>query len=148
MKPGRQTAITEIISEMKIETQQQLIDALAARGFRATQATLSRDIRDLNLVKEPDPGGRSHYVRRVEPDTGNDGTLRSIMRQSVIFYETAQNLIVLKTFPGLASAACAAIDGMHVPGLVGTIAGDDTGFLAMKSAEYAEELVNRIHELV
>lgn len=149
MKPGRQTVIIDIISQQNIETQQQLMDALAERGVKSTQATLSRDIHDLRLIKEPGPDGRARYVRPAEVENSKaDETLRSILRQSVISSEAAQNIIVVKTFPGLASAVCAAIDGMKIDGLVGTLAGDDTAFIAMKTSDLSENLVSRFHELV
>lgn len=150
MKPGRQTVIIEIISEKNIETQQQLIEELAARGIRSTQATLSRDIRDLKLIKEPSADGRSRYVRKEEPEEEKkaEDIMKAILRPSVKSYETAQNIIVIKTFPGLASAACAAIDSMKLSGLVGTIAGEDTIFIAMKTPQIAEELVEKMHEIL
>ena len=142
MKPGRQNVILDIISTQNIETQNQLLDALAERGINATQATLSRDIKDLRLIKETGPDGMVHYVL---PGAGisasRGGRLQKIVRESVISFDTAMNIIVIKTLPGLASAVCSAFDVMEVDGLVGTIAGDDTGFLAMKSVEYAEKYV-------
>lgn len=150
MKSGRQAVIIEIISENNIETQQQLIDALAARGIRSTQATLSRDIRDLRLVKEPAEGGGSRYVRKEEPqeEKSVEDLMRVILKPGVRSYEAAENIVVIKTFPGVASAACAAIDGMQIDGLVGTIAGDDTIFMAMKTSGKALELVERMHEIL
>lgn len=149
MKSGRQTVIIDIISEKIIETQQQLIEELAARGIRSTQATLSRDIRDLKLIKEPSSDGRSRYVQKEEPEEKKaDDIMRAILKPSVKSYEAARNILVIKTFPGLASAACAAIDGMEIHGLVGTIAGDDTIFVAMKTSQLADEMVEKMHEIL
>lgn len=150
MKTGRQTVIIDIISQKNIETQQQLMDELAARGITTTQATLSRDIRDLKLIKEPSSDGGARYVRKEDPEEEQraDNVIRVLLKPSVKSYESAMNLVVIKTFPGLASAACAAIDGMDIPGLVGTIAGDDTFFIAMKTVQQAEELVERMHVLL
>ena len=149
MKSGRQTVIIDIISEKIIETQQQLIEELAARGIRSTQATLSRDIRDLKLIKEPSADGRSRYVQKEEPEEKKaDDIMRAILKPSVKSYEAARNILVIKTFPGLASAACAAIDGMEIHGLVGTIAGDDTIFVAMKTSQLADEMVEKMHEIL
>ena len=150
MKSGRQSVIMDIISEKDIETQQQLMEELMERGVHSTQATLSRDIHDLHLVKEPVFGGKSRYVCRKEPakEIKADDVLRSILKPSVKSYEAAQNLIVIKTFPGVASAACAAINGMEIDGLVGTIAGDDTIFVAMKTNQMAEILIERMHEIL
>ena len=132
MKPGRQSAILEIIAERDIETQHQLLQALAERGVKSTQATLSRDIKDMRLVKELGPKGNYRYVAARMDQDDFDDRLRKIFKESVISFDIAQNLFVIRTLPGLASAACSAMDAIEVDGLVGTIAGDDTAFLAMK----------------
>lgn len=145
MKPGRQNVILEIISSQEIETQHQLMLALFERGIRSTQATLSRDIKDMGLVKQLGPNGTYRYVASRQ---GNEEEvrqkLRTIFRESVMSYDTAQNLLVIKTMPGLASAACAAIDGMRIEKMVGTLAGDDTAFLAMKDQQAALDLQKMI----
>lgn len=139
MKTARQNVILQIIAENEIETQSQLIDALAERGVKSTQATLSRDIKDLQLVKELGDSGKYHYaVSGKSKSNDYEQRLKKIFRESVTSYGIAQNIIVLKTLPGLAPAACSALDSMHIDSLVGTIAGDDTAFLAMKDAEAAE----------
>ena len=151
MKSERQEVIVKIISEKNIETQHQLQQALAELGVGSTQATLSRDIRALKLVKEQGPDGKQHYVlpQTEKKISGSpDDTLRLIFKQSVISSDTAGNLAVLKTYPGLASAACAAVDGADIPGIVGTIAGEDTVFIAMKTAEIAAGFIERMHEYV
>ena len=149
MKPGRQNVILEIIEKESIETQQQLMDALLKRGVKSTQATLSRDIRDLKLIKEPGRDGKSHYVKPALTQTSRfDDALRSVLKQSLVSYDNAENLLVLRTLPGLAMAVCTALDGMKIEGLLGTVAGDDTCFLAMKTAEQAEILKGQIHEMV
>lgn len=145
MKPGRQSIILDIISSKSIETQFDLMQALLERGVKSTQATLSRDIRDLHLVKEPGPDGRSRYTVSKESELqATDTKLRKIFKESVISMDTAQNILVLKTLPGLANAACSAIDGMSVEGLVGTLAGDDTAFIAMKDCEQAEKFYEMV----
>lgn len=148
MKPGRQNAILEIISERDIETQYQLLEALAERGFKSTQATLSRDIKDMRLVKELGPNGNYRYVAasRTEMDD-YEQRLRKIFKEGVISFDTAQNLFIIKTLPGLAPAACSAIDAMEIKGLVGTLAGDDTAFLAMRDSEAAHNLYHEIEML-
>ena len=150
MKPGRQGIILEIIEQQNIETQTQLQEALAERGVSTTQATLSRDIRDLRLIKEPTENGKTRYVkpRELDDDRSYDGRLRKILRESVLALDIAQNILVVKTLSGLASGACSAIDGMHFEGVVGTLAGDDTAFLAMKDAEMAEELLETLRNLI
>ena len=150
MKPGRQGIILEIIEQQNIETQTQLQEALAERGVSTTQATLSRDIRDLRLIKEPTENGKTRYVkpRELDDDRSYDGRLRKILRESVLALDIAQNILVVKTLAGLASGACSAIDGMHFEGVVGTLAGDDTAFLAMKDAAMAEELLETLRNLI
>ena len=147
MKSGRQTAILEIIAERDIETQHQLLQALAERGVKSTQATLSRDIRDMRLVKELGPKGNYRYVAlRAEADDF-DERLRTIFRESVISYDVAQNLVVIKTLPGLGQGACSAIDSMNIEGLVGSLAGDDTLFLAMRDNEAANTFYHEIESI-
>jgi len=139
VKTRRQEKILEIIAQRDIETQQMLADALREAGFSSTQATISRDIRDLSLVKEMSEDGVYRYVVAVR-EGAYGAKLRTIFRESVDVVACAQNLVVLKTLPGLASAACSALDSMGIPGLVGSIAGDDTAFLAMRDSASAERL--------
>ena len=148
MKQERQNAILELVALQEIETQNQLQEALAARGIQTTQATLSRDIRDLGLWKELSPSGSYHYAPPRQGRENHDLRLRKIFKESVISYETAQNLMVIKTLPGLASAACSALDGMEISGLVGSLAGDDTAFLAMRDVAAARALYEEIHKLL
>lgn len=148
MKADRQSAILEIIASSDIETQNQLMAALEARGVSSTQATLSRDIKELRLVKELSPSGKNRYV---SPST--DGRperrerLHKIFKDSVLSCETAMNLIVVKTIPGLASAAGAVVDSMAAEGFVGTVGGDDTLFVAMKDAYSAEVFCGELKAL-
>lgn len=145
MKPGRQNVILEIIEQQDIETQNQLLEALAKRGIKSTQATLSRDIKDMRLVKELGPTGNYRYTAPVRTENEDiSPRLRNIFKESLVSYDIAQNILVIKTLPGLASASCAALDKMEIDGLVGTLAGDDTAFLAMRDNEYAKKL---FHEL-
>ena len=149
MKSARQEKILEIISAKDVETQSQLIDELSALGIKSTQATLSRDIKELRLVKELTGDGKYRYVAASRDEfTDFDLRLKKIFRECVTTYATAQNLIVIKTLPGLAPAACAALDGMEIDGLVGTLAGDDTAFLAMKDAAAADAFENEIEKLL
>lgn len=149
MKSSRQEKILEIIASRDVETQSQLIDELLACGVKSTQATLSRDIKELRLVKELTSAGKYRYVAASREElTDFDLRLKKIFRESVTSYDTAQNILVLKTLPGLAPAACAALDGMEIEGLVGTLAGDDTAFIAMKNIEAAENFENEIEKLL
>jgi len=149
MKPDRQAIIKDIISTQVIETQNQLMEALAARGIRSTQATVSRDIREMRLVKDLGPDGRYHYnmpSKHISPEF--DVKLRKIFRESVTSYAIAQNIVVLKTMPGLASAACSALDSLKIPHFVGSLAGDDTAFLAMTDMPAAIEFSKQIEEML
>ena len=148
MKLGRQSVIMEIINERDIETQNQLMEALAERGVKSTQATLSRDIRDMRLVKELGPKGNYRYVAAAKQDAPDlDQRLKKIFRESLVSYDLAQNILVIRTLPGLANGACSALDGMEIDGLVGTLAGDDTAFLAMKDNASAMNLYKEIDQL-
>ena len=149
MKPARQEKILEIIGKYEVETQNQLMEHLRAEGVKSTQATLSRDIRDLHLVKEQSPSGVYRYVTGSKDGySDHDIRLRKIFRESVVSYAVAQNLLVIKTLPGLANAACSALDGMSIPNLVGSIAGDDTAFIAMKDNAAAEHFYKEIANLL
>lgn len=148
MKPDRQSMILKIIAEQDIETQGQLLEALSERGVKSTQATLSRDLRDMRLVKELGPNGNYRYAEPAR-NTNDDyeQRLKKILRESVVSYDYAQNLLIIKTLPGLASAACSAFDSMNIDGLVGTLAGDDTAFLALRDNAAALDLYHRIEDI-
>ena len=149
MKSSRQEKILAIIERESIETQNQLMLALEREGVKSTQATLSRDIRDLHLVKELTPEGVYRYAAGSKEGALDQNTrLKKIFRESVVDYAVAQNLIVIKTLPGLANAACSTLDGMNIPNLVGTIAGDDTAFLAMKDNAAAEFFCSEIAKML
>ena len=149
MKPGRQSVILEIISERDIETQHQLMQALAERGIKSTQATLSRDIKDMRLIKELGPNGNYRYVQAAKPEQDDSSErLRKILKESLVSFDLAQNLLVIKTLPGLAPAACSAIDGMHIENLVSTLAGDDTAFLTMRDNESALRFYHEIETIL
>jgi transcriptional regulator of arginine metabolism len=149
MKLDRQNVIMEIIAEQDIETQNQLLEALEKRGVKSTQATLSRDIRDMRLIKELSPNGNYRYVMAVSQDNADlDARLKKIFKECVLSYDVAQNILVIKTLPGLAQAAGSTLDGMNIPGLVGTIAGDDTAFLALKDPDAAVKLYHEIEQLL
>ena len=148
MKDSRQSVILQIISDQEIETQAQLIKALAEHGIPSTQATLSRDIKQLHLVKELSNSGKYHYVVSGKSrNNDREQRLRKSFRESVTSYAVAQNIIVIKTLPGLASAACSTLDSMHIETLAGTLAGDDTAFLAMKDNKAAEDFCHEIEEM-
>lgn len=149
MKTKRQSEIRRIIGEHEIETQEQLLLELKERGIVATQATISRDIKELHLVKEPTGHGTYRYaVAMGKPAKSDNGRLRTIFKEGVTSFDVAQNIVVIKTMPGLASAAAAALDGMEIPGIVGSIAGDDTVLLIMRTNDAAESFCSEIHDML
>ena len=145
MKNDRQEQILAIIAEESIETQEQLINRLQEKGIASTQATISRDIKQLHLVKEPYGGGRYRYAVSAQKTKLNFADrLQIILRESIVDVDYAQSIVVLKTLPGLANAAASAFDGMDMPSKVGTLAGDDTVMIIMRSNESAKELCREI----
>lgn len=150
MKDKRQTEIIRIITEQMVETQEQLLSLLEERGIHATQATISRDIKELHLVKEPVGQGAYHYAQVLprQPQRSYVRRLRNIFREGVSSFDAAQNIIVVKTMPGLASAAGAALDGMDIPGFVGSLAGDDTVLLIMRTNQDAEKFLDEIRSML
>ena len=148
MKNDRQNMILSIIAEEAIETQEQLIERLRHRGIASTQATVSRDIKQLHLIKEPAGGGRYRYAVSAHKTRLNFADrLQTILRESIIGVDYAQNLVVLKTMPGLAGAAGAAFDGMEITQMGGSIAGDDTVLVIMRDTDSAVEFCAEIHEM-
>ena len=149
MKSKRQEEILRIIEEVDVETQDQLLEQLRLRGVTSTQATISRDIKELHLIKELTGYGTYKYVVSERKTSLNfAGRLRTIFKEGVTSFDVAQNIVVVKTMPGLASAACAALDGMEIPDLVGSLAGDDTALLIMRTNEAAAEFCNEIHKML
>ena len=149
MKDARQKKILAIISGRDIDTQNELIEELARSGVKSTQATISRDIKELRLVKELTSDGKYRYVAASRDEfTDFDLRLKKIFRECVTTYATAQNLLVIKTLPGLAPAACAALDGMEIDGLVGTLAGDDTILLVFHDNANALDFCEQVKEML
>ena len=149
MKNDRQNMILEIISQENIETQEQLLSRLQERGVSSTQATISRDIKQMHLIKEPVGHGVYKYAVSGNRTKLNFAEkLRTIFRESITSIDSAQNIVVLKTMPGLASAACSALDNMDISYMVGSLAGDDTAFLVMKDTESAAIFCEEIKEML
>lgn len=149
MKSKRQAEILRIIEDVDVETQDQLLSELKARGLTSTQATISRDIKELHLIKELTGYGTYKYAVSGRKTSMNiAGRLRTIFKEGVTSFDRAQNIVVLKTMPGLASAAGAAIDGMEIDDLVGSLAGDDTAILIMRTNEAAVEFCDEIHKML
>ena len=132
-----------------METQEQLLAELKERGFSATQATISRDIKELRLVKELTGQGTYRYTQSDRrASAGTDIRLRNIFKEGVVSVDVAQNIVVVRTMPGLASAACSALDSMDIPGMVGSLAGDDTGILIMRDNASAQQFSGEVHKLL
>ena len=139
----------EIISKTNVETQEQLLSLLREAGFSGTQATISRDIKQMHLVKEPVGQGVYKYAVSGNRTKLNFAEkLRTIFRESITSIDYAQNIVVIKTMPGLASAACSALDNMEISYMVGSLAGDDTAFLVMHDTESAESFCREIQEML
>ena len=149
MKNDRQAMILEIIAQENIETQEQLLTRLQARGLRCTQATISRDIKQLHLMKEPVGHGVYKYAVSGNRTTLNVAAkLRTIFRECIVSIDYAQNIVVVKTMPWLANGACSALDNMDMNDIVGYLAGDDTALLVMRNTEAAELLCQEIKDML
>lgn len=149
MKSQRQAKIVEIITNRNVETQEQLLTLLQAEGFRGTQATISRDIKELRIVKELTSLGTYRYTT-TNNEVGGSFSVRmnTIFRECVTGFDYAQNIIVIRTLPGLASAAGSAIDAMNMSMVVGTLAGDDTVMVVMRDNNAAAAFCGEIRNLI
>lgn len=149
MKTKRQAKILEIVASRDVETQEQLLEALQDAGFYSTQATISRDIKELRIVKELTSLGTYRYTVS-NSDIGNSfsARLNTIFRECVIGFDYAQNIVVLRTLPGLASAAGSAIDAMNLSTIVGSLAGDDTVMIVMRDTNAAATFCGEIKSLL
>ena len=149
MKSQRQAKIMEIITNRDIETQEHLLQELNKAGFRSTQATISRDIKELRIVKELTSFGTYRYTTASSEVTGTfSSKLNTIFRQCVTRFDYAQNMVVIHTLPGLASAAASAVDAMNISVVVGTLAGDDTVFIVMRDMNAAAAFCGEIQNLL
>ena len=149
MKNDRQSKILEIIEREPIDTQEQLQQRLQDQGITCTQATISRDITQLHLIKEPMGQGKYRYAVSVQRNRLNVADkLRTIFRESIVSVDYAQNIVVIKTMAGLANAAAAALDSMSIPYMVGSLAGDDTAMLVMRDTDSARSFCDEIHEML
>lgn len=149
MKSKRQAKILEIISTRNVETQEQLLAALRDEGFQGTQATISRDIKELRIVKELTSLGTYRYASTANDIGGTfSSRLNTIFRESVVSLDYAKNIIVVRTLPGLASAAASALDAMNLGAVVGTLAGDDTVMIVMRDDHAAATFCGEIKNLI
>ena len=146
MKSARQLKIIEIIETYDIDTQEAIIDKLREAGIAATQTTVSRDIRELKLVKGMSAKGIYKYVRPETKKSTNIPILNSALTESVIKIEAAGNIVVVKTYPGMANALAVCVDSLEKPHIVGSVAGDDTILLVVKSEEVAREVSKELKD--
>ncbi len=147
-KKSRQDKILELVRLRTVDTQETLKELLEGEGFKVTQATLSKDIRELKLFKTKGADGKHHY--RGSEDNGADGREKyvRVLREGLISMDTAGNLLVVHTMSGMANALAAALDQLHFEKLVGTLAGDDTIMCALKEPKDAMAMLEKIQKLV
>lgn len=148
MKKQRQKKILELIAQYNIETQDGLIEKLREEGFDVTQATASRDIRELNLVKVSVDGNVYKYAESPKDDIKISVKYRNILKETLLSIDYACNMMVLKTYSGMAQAAAAAVDNMGWSEIVGSVAGDDTIIIVMRSDESAKDFYENFHGLI
>lgn len=130
----------QLIQKEEIATQDELVSGLNAAGLDVTQATISRDIKELGIIKVTTAGGTQKYVPMERSGEVASGRLMNIFAEAVVSIDYAMNLVVVKTLPGMAQAAASALDSMRIPEIMGSIAGDDTLFVAARSVDQAEQV--------
>ena len=148
MKTKRQTKMLELIKKHNIETQEELSDYLQKEGYQVTQATVSRDIRELKLTKVAMSNGRQKYAALTEANEDLSEKYTRVFRDAFVSMDMAQNILVIKTVSGMAMAVAAAIDAMHLHEIVGCIAGDDTIMCAVRSVDDTIAVMSRLPKLV
>ncbi|MGE5676169.1 MAG: arginine repressor [Mycobacterium leprae] len=148
MKARRQAKILELIRHSVIETQEELAEALSAQGIPVTQATVSRDIKELQLNKVPTGDGRYRYALPDEVPSASWDKRRRIFRESVLSVECSENIIVVKSLPGTAPGVASAIDHLGWPEMLGSVAGDDAVIVIVRPLEATTEVADRIRSLM
>lgn len=148
MKRKRHALILELIQQYEITTQDELLAKLRENGFEVTQATVSRDIKELRLVKAMSPSGPYRYMAGAAQGDEYLAKFYTIFSGSVISVDYAGNTCVVKCYAGMAQAACAAIDAMHFEGIVGTLAGDDTIFVLCRTPELTQQLKSSLDKML
>jgi transcriptional regulator of arginine metabolism len=147
MKYSRHAKILEIIDRYEIETQEELAEKLREHGMEVTQATVSRDIKELRLVKVMNIDGKYKYSSVVHSDNVTSNKLLKVFSESYVHSDYANNIVVVKTLPGMAQAAASALDSLKLNEILGTIAGDDTIMIVCRAEMIAEELVDKLKKL-
>ena len=148
MKTKRQTKMLELIKKHDIETQEELAAYLKEEGFEVTQATVSRDIRELKLSKIATGNGKQKYIILKNDDSHLGDKYIRVLRDGFVSMSMAQNILVIKTVQGMAMAVAAALDAMKFPEIVGCIAGDDTIMAAIKSTDETKVVIDKINEIL
>lgn len=147
MKTKRQEMILEIIRKYEVETQEELISYLLQEGYEVTQATASRDIRELKLTKIATDNGKQKYVVLSDGREQMSDKFERVFKDGFLSLDLAMNIIVIRTVSGMASAVCAALDAMKIAGIVGSIAGDDTIMCAIRSTQEAVEIAQKLQKM-
>ena len=147
MKSGRQKAILELIRLYEIDTQEELVKRLKEKGFEVTQATISRDIKQLHLIKVPASTGKQKYAVSAMEDQTTANKYMRVLADGIISVESAGNILVIKTGSGLAMAVAAAVDSMKLEGVLGSIAGDDTVMCVVKEHSQISQVVQQLNHL-
>ena len=147
MKNTRQQKILELIEKYDIDTQEMLIEKLSEVGIKATQTTVSRDIKELKLIKEVSQNGGHKYILPGIKKEGNVPVLSGALTDSVVMIEAAGNLVVVKTYPGMANALAVCVDAFEKPHIVGSVAGDDTILLVVRSDEVARDVAQELRKI-
>ena len=148
MKSERQNRILELVSKYEIETQEDMIDRLRAEGYMVTQATVSRDLKELKLTKALTARGTYRYcISQSRSHTGNM-RINNAMSDSILHVDYSMNNVVIKTYPGLAQAVASAIDAMNMHSILGCVAGDDTIIIVSRNEESSAQISEKIRELM
>ncbi len=148
MKTERHAKIIDLIGKYEIETQEDLVERLLQSGYKVTQATVSRDIRELKLTKIATTGGRQKYAMMYDGVTGMNEKYLRVLQDGFLTMEMAQNILVVKTVAGMAMAVAAALDKMDWPEIAGCIAGDDTIMCAIRSVDETIQVMGKIRKIV
>ncbi|MCM1282465.1 MAG: arginine repressor [Muribaculaceae bacterium] len=148
MKTNRQNKILELIRKHDIETQEELLAYLTGEGFQVTQATVSRDIRDLKLTKVARENGRQKYAAYADRGGNMTDKYVRVLREGFVHMDAAGNILVIHTVSGMASAVGAAVDAMELREIIGSIAGDDTLMCVVRSEEDAVNIMRRLHRVM
>lgn len=148
MKSERQNRILELVTKYEIETQEEMMEKLRSEGYGVTQATVSRDLKELKLTKALTARGNYRYCINPGRSNGGNVKLNSVMVDSIIMVDYSMNNVVLKTYPGMAQAVASAVDSLNMHNILGCVAGDDTIILVTRGEECSAEISEKIRELM